>query len=544
MPLPDTDGYTLVANRANNMNDAWIAEMDPTTALLAEHPDKVDHVWSINNAAADLYSSLVYAGAYLNRSSLAATDAEIRVALAYETANVSRVDAMPDDWDVDDNDWSNAEVDMDRVIYGAAEYLRDGLLRVTEVVGLTDNPWWTRLLSILDDMMAWADLNNGGLPVSHPAPEVENYNGLLGRYHEVNGELLQVLARVYAATGTAKYLTWLEQIADDVLLTGDGAYIPTREPYLKLVDHGGEIVSGLAEALMCEAANGRTAKVLAYQPGIKEMLDRVLEVGRFTSGIYEGNYYEEINPAAGTVIDGDPCDTWGYIYNGHYIYDQAMALYDGREPIYLATIQAALNTIAGNEITPFAGMENNSDWYADNLESMLYLANRITVAGLDTWLAQTIGTDTDGTYDMLGLQSLTTWFVDHDYSDGSFERICCLYAHYLAKGVRPEPWSSTVGVYGALDSGTLTLTLAMGAEAWDGVLIFDYARHSLEMGLAVNYPRINEWSEWYTVTAATNYTVTVDGGEAQVKTGAELISGLAVSLSAWERLEIVVSPQV
>lgn len=537
--------YATITGRANDLLTAWAGEMDATTKLLPRNLDNamslgvVDIVnrlplWAVKDCAADLYSSLVHMTAYLYRSRLADGGSDVRVALAYETANLARVGVLPDDWHVDQNRFYYS-LSMPRIIYGNAEWLRDGLLRITEVIG-TDNPWFVRLESILQAYMTYADDNSSGVPYLHPT----DGGATLKDFNEINGELLQVLARLYAATGTAAYLTWLEQIADYVLLTDSGAYIPTRETELVLIDHGGEIISGLCEALMCEAAAGRDAKVAAYAPGVKEMLDRVLAVGRYTTGDYEGIFYTEIDPLNGTVTDDNPTDTWGYIYMAHYTYDRAMYLYDAREPIYLADITATLNTIAARDLEPPGTYIYDPDYWADSMESMLYLANRITVIGLDVWLAKAMGT-TAGLHNMIDLQNEETSFVEREYRDGSYGRMCCMYVSYLAQGVRPEPWASDLELSGSVTGDTLTLTV-YSVDGWTGALIFDYARHSINLGLVENYPRLNEWPEWYTVTAATNYSVSVDGGEAQTQTGAELITGFALAVSAGETVTVVVLP--
>lgn len=63
--------------------------------------------------------------------------------------------------------------------------------------------------------------------------------------HEIDGEMLQVLARAYWMTGRETYLNYALRLGDYYLLD---RHHPTRDTTrLRLRDHGGEIVNGLTE---------------------------------------------------------------------------------------------------------------------------------------------------------------------------------------------------------------------------------------------------------------------------------------------------------
>lgn len=104
--------FSAYTNAARNLSDAWWATADPTSKLLPENLADSTYQgdpyiatrtpkWSIQNTAADLYSGLVWVEGYLNRGDVSDAGSNIRVALAYETANLPRVDSMPDDWNID-----------------------------------------------------------------------------------------------------------------------------------------------------------------------------------------------------------------------------------------------------------------------------------------------------------------------------------------------------------------------------------------------------------------------------------------------------------
>lgn len=535
--------YKGAINGAHGLLTAWMAEANGTSKLLPENianstycgqPYKASRTprWSVQDTGADLHSGMGWITGYLNRSDMLDAGSDVRVALAFEATNCSRVDSMPDDWNIDTDAFYEGTIDMDRIINGSAEYLRDNLLLISEMIGTT-NVWFDRLEDIATDLMTWVDTNRGGIPISHPAGGDPGYNTKLTQYHATNGMLLQVLSRLYAATATGDYRTWMEQIADDVLVDHDGDYIPTREPYLKLLDHGGEIVEGLVEALMCEAADGQDAKVDDYEPGIREMLDRLLAIGRWPSGQNQAIFYQEINPNAGTIIDSSPTDTWGYIYNAYRTYDLAMNLHDGSASIYSDVLQSAMDTIAGNTINPPGIFVYDADYYADALESMLYHATYLTIDGVDDWLQDVMGR-------MLARQ-LPNGFVDKQYADGNFGRSAIMYAAYIALGIMPVPFDESLEIVANLNGNTLTLVVGT-SKSYSGVLVFDYERHSVDWSMPVYYPRTNHWPEWYTVDAGTNYNTVLNGASPVVKTGAELIAGYAIDLHPNRDITILVYP--
>ena len=64
---------------------------------------------------------------------------------------------------------------------------------------------------------------------------------------------------------------------------------------------------------------------------------------------------------------------------------------------------------------------------------------------------------------------------------------------------------------------------------WQGKLYFDHPRHQLTS--AVNYPRVNEWPEWFTVEKDADYVVTdVEKNTDRAYRGSELINGISISL--------------
>ena len=103
---------------------------------------------------------------------------------------------------------------------------------------------------------------------------------------------------------------------------------------------------------------------------------------------------------------------------------------------------------------------------------------------------------------------------------------------------------------GATKSSNGIKVYLKSVEAWTGGLKFDLQRHRLQMGMPVDYPRINQFPEWFTSDASTQYKVQVfkefydkkrrhnavskKGDESKTYSGKALQDGIPVSLQKGE----------
>ena len=126
-------------------------------------------------------------------------------------------------------------------LFGAAEYAKDGLLAVTELLGRT--PWFFRMADLTATLM-------------ERAPVATAYGPLPDTGAELNGDVLQVLVRLATMTGDRRYLEWAQRIGDayveEVLPRNHGLpgytwdFAAQEGPdRMRLRDHGNEIVVGL-----------------------------------------------------------------------------------------------------------------------------------------------------------------------------------------------------------------------------------------------------------------------------------------------------------
>jgi hypothetical protein len=108
------------------------------------------------------------------------------------------------------------------------------------------------------------------------------------------------------------------------------------------------------------------------------------------------------------------------------------------------------------------------------------------------------------------------------YGDGNSARTAIMYALWKTQGITASPWREDVKLGADLGpDGTLRI-FVQADWAWTGQLRFDRPRHHDVLHLPIDYPRINQFPEWFTVEATARYEVTADGGDARTLTGREL----------------------
>ena len=76
-------------------------------------------------------------------------------------------------------------MDLGNIIFGASEYIKDGLMPLNEFIG--PSPWQERMIDILDDLYIHiSDFDS-----------LDKYFTKSSYVEEINGEMLQTLSRVY-----------------------------------------------------------------------------------------------------------------------------------------------------------------------------------------------------------------------------------------------------------------------------------------------------------------------------------------------------------
>ena len=487
--------------RCRRFVDGWLNQADPTTGLIPRNLNKNRDIWNAKDSAADNYPFMVLTAALTDR---ALFEGRMRQMLRTEIELTSRIDRLPDTWSFSKQAFQDENPDLGSIIFGGSEYVKDGLLPLTEWLG--PSPWCDRMLGIVDDIWKHA-------PLETPYGKIPTTNV------EVNGEMLQALSRIYWMTGDEKYLDYAIRLGDFYLL-GDNH--PTRNfSSLRLRDHGCEIVSGLSE-LYAAVSFANPQKKKAYHQPMHAVCDRILEVARNEHGML----YNSFNPQTGEHHQGI-CDTWGYNYNGIY----TVYLIDGTEA-YRQAVRHVLSNLA-EHLTDYHW--GSADEYADSIEGAINLYNREPIATAAVWIDSEIK-------DMWKPQR-PDGVVEGWHGDGNSARTAIMYALWKTKGLTVQPWRADVRVGAVQQADTLYVSLAAD-EPWNGKLLFDKERHKVQMHLPLDYPRINQFPEWFTAEADSCYTVYDPDAEAKTThTGRQLHEGIAVRLEPGVQMRLIVTTQ-
>jgi hypothetical protein len=272
------------------------------------------------------------------------------------------------------------------------------------------------------------------------------------------------------------------------------------------------------------------------------MLDRVLAVGRNADGML----YNSIDPQTGRILDARVSDSWGYVFDAYY----AVWMVDGTEEYRDAAFRplAALwDKYRGFAWEPSGNApghpRGSHDGYADSIESALNLFNRLPprdprAASVAAWL--------DSEVREMWSRQRDDGIIEGWHGDGNFARTTIMYCLWKTQGVTPHPWREDValGAVRAADGVALTLT---ADRPWSGTLVFDRARHAEDLRLPIDWPRINQFPEWFTVPAGARYRLTASPGREaappdRTVSGEELRKGLPVQVEDGKPLRLTVQP--
>lgn len=487
--------------RCHRYVEAWLAHADPATGLIPRNLRESKDFWNGRDSAADNYPFMVLTAALTDRPLMNGRLLDI---LRTEQKLTARVDRLTDDYSFSKHGWRREKFDLDATIFDSAEYVKDGLIPLTEWLG--PSPWSKRMIGLVDDI--WKNAK-----IETPFGKIPTLN------IEVNGDMLQAGARLYWFTGDRKYLDWTLRLGDYFLL---GTNHPTRDfERLRLRDHGCEVINGLAE-LYVAAKFARPEKAAAYKQPLHELFDRVLAVGRNEHGML----WDWVNPKTGEHSPGI-CDTWGYDYDGFY----TMFLLDGTTAYRDAARKALENLEAHYQSYAWEG--TSADGYADSIEGAINLYNREPMATTARWIDSEMG--------VMFAKQQPDGIIEGWHGDGNFARTAIMYALWKTQGVHVESWRADVRV-GAVRDGEALYVSVTAEKPWSGKLLFDHPRHRDNLKLPLDYPRINQFPEWFTAKRDESYRVKIGQQRPKNFSGKKLIEGMPVKLPAAGELRIEVFP--
>jgi len=489
--------------RCNKYLYDWLEYADSSTGLIPRDLYDSQDIWNIKDAAADHYPFMVLTASITDKKLY---NGELSEILKTEAELTSRLGNLPDTYSFQKNGFEYEEIDTTRIIFGASEYIKDGLLPLTEWLGAS--PWSNRMLEMMDDIWNYASVQTeyGKIPTTNI---------------EIHGEMLQALPRLYHMTGKNKYLDWAKRLSNYYLL-GKG-YPSFYKENIRLRDHGCEIISGLCE-IYCSLSFTDPELKNRYKKPLYKLLDRILEVGRNKHGMF----YNVVNLKSEEIVDKKLADTWGYTLNGYY----TLYLIDKTEK-YRKPVTKALKNL--NNYKNYDWEFGSADGYADAIESALNLYNRVPLSSAQKWIdsqTEIMWSYQDSSHSRR--RNAKIWkdsgIIEGWYGDGNFARTTIMYSLWKTKGLTIDPWKSSV-LYGAVsDKNKLYVSIKSGKK-WEGELVFDKMRYKVNMNLPLDYPRINQFPEWFSIGKTKKYKVTnITNNTTNVYKGKELLKGLDLKL--------------
>jgi hypothetical protein len=270
------------------------------------------------------------------------------------------------------------------------------------------------------------------------------------------------------------------------------------------------VVNGLTE-LYLALQHSRPEKAAQYRKPMHEMFDRILEAGRNEYGML----YDEFNPQTGAHSQS-LCDTWGYNYDGVY----TMYLLDGTTAYRDATRLALGNLQAHYRNYPWEGA--SADGYADSIESAINLYNREPIASTSAWI--------DSEIRVMWAKQKPDGIIEGWHGDGNFARTSIMYALWKTQGLHVEPWRADVRL-GAVKEGETLLVSLSADQPWEGRLVFDRPRHRQNLHMPMDYPRINQFAEWFSASEEARYTIQNQTTKERIQvSGRDLQQGSPVAL--------------
>ena len=457
--------------------------------------------WNYRDTAADCYPFYVWAAFYTDKKLL---DTVMVDTLKAEQKLCNHFDRLPVRYDLKAG--RKVVGSLDATIFGACEYAKDGLVAIVEITG-KDSPWFDRMRGIVDDIFKHA-------PYDSPYGKIPSKN------IEVNGELLQILPRLYCMTGEKKYLDWAHRLADYYLL--GGKFVPSR-----LSDHGCEIIGGLGLLFAIDArVNPRKCK--QYKPHMEYMFDEILRRGTNSDGIIIGSVQKTPGPHDRVRIG----DGWGYDFVGFLDYDLAMG-----SRRYYDAIRRPMKNLLKPRYKHFNWDHGSRDNVADSVEGALYLLRRFPTPEAFVWADREIAT-------LLVDHTDPKRLWDTHKLEANTVRTVLIHTMLHTRNTIARPWRGGLQL-GAAPVGDGICVYMRSDKAYAGKLQFDIPRHRLYMGFKQDWPRMNSVPEWFTVEpdAAHKYTVRdVDTGSTRTVTGKALSEGIPVSLKPDKPLRLIVRP--
>ena len=476
----------------------WLSHADPQTGLIPRNLDR-DWFWNAKDAAADNYPFMVLTARMTGNHHLMNVTRQM---LETEQAKTERLDALPDDYDFATQGFRSDKYDLDKLIFGASEYAKDGLMPISEWIG--PSPWLERLEELIQGIWNHAKIET-------------SFGNIPSDSFEVNGELLQTMSRLYWKNRDDRMRDRVFRLADYYLKEKD----LLAEESLRLDDHGCEVIGGLAEAYLI-ASKEDPKRWADYKPAMHRILEGVLKVGANPDGLL----YNKVNPKTGEIQDDELTDNWGYNYNAFLLVSQI-----DEESRFREAVEKVLGNI--HKYLDYKWERGGADGYADSIEGGINLLNRLPNDSAFEWV--------DESMKILLAKQRPDGIIEGWHGDGNGARTTLMWALMKTQGITVAPWTEDLEVGAYLDEGGTLYLSIKNRWKWRGEIRLDRPRHRDYFNMPEDYPRLNEFPEWFTVEDKKQYRLEVEGEEPKILLG-ESLHALKREIEPKSELRMKITP--
>ena len=123
------------------------------------------------------------------------------------------------------------------------------------------------------------------------------------------------------------------------------------------------------------------------------------------------------------------------------------------------------------------------------------------------------------------------------HGDGNFARTTIMYCMWKAQGISAVPWKSDLTLGAVKSTDGLKVALSSPSD-WSGKLKFDVPKYSVNMHYPIDYPRINQFQNWFSVKDTQKYQVEQSGTKTKTFTGKQLYEGITIEVKKGEPVYI------
>ena len=174
----------------------------------------------------------------------------------------------------------------------------------------------------------------------------------------------------------------------------------------------------------------------------------------------------------------------------------------------------------------------SADGYADAIEGALNLYNREALPSVKNWV--------DSQTRLMWNMQEPDGIIEGWHGDGNFTRTTIMYCLWKSQGLTADEWDENLFLGAESRNGILFVSVSC-ETGWSGKIKFDTPKWRDKMHLPVDYPRINQFQQWFTVEPGNNYEITyIPSGKKKKFTGRELVNGLFISLKPGEKIHFIV----